>query len=162
MDDMESGEAGGPACRAGGGGLTEPRDDGAMDGLGTDAPRLCPWLKGFAPLHAPVALADVARQGWTLADLPTPLAVVRQAALAHNIRWMQDFATTQGVQMAPHGKTTMSPQLFKRQLNAGAWGLTFANVRAAPAGWPRAAGSSMRPRKVRIRWLSTRRTTPAG
>ncbi|MFN3304452.1 MAG: alanine racemase [Roseateles sp.] len=99
-----------------------------MDGLGTDAPRLGPWLKGFAPLHAPVALADVARQGWTLADLPTPLAVVRQAALAHNIRWMQDFATTQGVQMAPHGKTTMSPQLFKRQLDAGAWGLTFANV----------------------------------
>lgn len=93
-----------------------------------DADTLGPWLKGFPPLHAPVALADVARQGWRLSDLPTPLAVVRQAALAHNIRWMQEFATTRGVQMAPHGKTTMSPQLFRRQLDAGAWGLTFANV----------------------------------
>jgi D-serine dehydratase len=93
-----------------------------------DADTLGPWLKGFPPLHAPVALADVGRQGWGLGELPTPLAVVRQAALAHNIRWMQDFASARGVQMAPHGKTTMSPQLFKRQLDAGAWGLTFANV----------------------------------
>lgn len=89
---------------------------------------LGPWLKGFPPLHAALPLADVARQSWTLSDLPTPLAVVRQAALAHNIRWMQDFAEQHGVQMAPHGKTTMSAQLFKRQLDAGAWGLTFANV----------------------------------
>lgn len=98
------------------------RDDhGMTDTLG-------PWLKGFPPLDAPVALADVASRGWTLEDLPTPLAVVRQAALAHNIAWMQDFAAANGVQMAPHGKTTMSPQLFRRQLDVGAWGLTFANV----------------------------------
>ncbi|MDR7335510.1 alanine racemase [Roseateles asaccharophilus] len=89
---------------------------------------LGPWLKGFPPLQAPVPLTDVAQRGWSLGDLPTPLAVVRQAALAHNIQWMQDFAAARGVQMAPHGKTTMSPQLFRRQLDAGAWGLTFANV----------------------------------
>ncbi len=33
-----------------------------------------------------------------------------------------------GIDLAPHGKTTMSPQLFTRQLDAGAWGLTFATV----------------------------------
>jgi len=96
-----------------------------------DTPRpgwLGPWLKGFPALQPPLPLADVARRGWTLAELPTPLAVVRQAALAHNIAWMQDFAAARGVQLAPHGKTTMSPQLFRRQLDAGAWGLTFANV----------------------------------
>jgi D-serine dehydratase len=32
------------------------------------------------------------------------------------------------VRFAPHGKTTMSPQVFRRQLDAGAWGLTFATV----------------------------------
>jgi D-serine dehydratase len=26
-----------------------------------------------------------------------------------------------GIDLAPHGKTTMSPQLFTRQLVAGAW-----------------------------------------
>ncbi|MDR7269933.1 D-serine dehydratase [Pelomonas saccharophila] len=96
-----------------------------------DTPRpgwLGPWLKGFPALQPPLPLADVAQRGWTLQELPTPLAVVRQQALAHNIAWMQDFAARHGVQLAPHGKTTMSPQLFKRQLDAGAWGLTFANV----------------------------------
>jgi D-serine dehydratase len=96
-----------------------------------DTPRpgwLGPWLKGFPALQPPLPLADVAGRGWTLDDMPVPLAVVRQQALAHNIAWMQDFATQRGVQLAPHGKTTMSPQLFRRQLEAGAWGLTFANV----------------------------------
>jgi len=96
-----------------------------------DTPRpgwLGPWLKGFPALQPPLPLAEVAGRGWTLGDLPTPLAVVRRNALAHNIRWMQDFAAARGVQLAPHGKTTMSPQLFRRQLDAGAWGLTFANV----------------------------------
>ncbi|MBV8035299.1 alanine racemase [Roseateles sp.] len=96
-----------------------------------DTPRpdwLGPWLKGFPARQPPLPLADVAQRGWTLAELPTPLAVVRRQALAHNIAWMQDFAAARGVQLAPHGKTTMSPQLFRRQLDAGAWGLTFANV----------------------------------
>ena len=30
--------------------------------------------------------------------------------------------------MAPHGKTTMSPALFERQLADGAWGMTLATV----------------------------------
>lgn len=98
-----------------------------------DTPRagwLGPWLKGFPALQPPLPLTDVAARGWSLRDttLPMPLAVVRQAALAHNIAWMQHFAAERGVQLAPHGKTTMSPQLFRRQLDAGAWGLTFANV----------------------------------
>lgn len=105
------------------------RDDGAMTDADTPRPGwLGPWLKGFPTLQPPLPLADVAQRGWTIAALPTPLAVVRQAALAHNIAWMQRFATERGVQLAPHGKTTMSPQLFRRQLAAGAWGLTFANV----------------------------------
>src|SRR5262249_62115552 len=30
--------------------------------------------------------------------------------------------------IAPHGKTTMAPQLFAKQLNDGAWGITVATV----------------------------------
>jgi D-serine deaminase-like pyridoxal phosphate-dependent protein len=33
-----------------------------------------------------------------------------------------------GVALAPHGKTTMAPQLFADQLAAGAWGITAATV----------------------------------
>lgn len=62
-----------------------------------------------------------------LTDLPLPVAVVSQAALAHNVDWMQRFATQSHVKLCPHGKTTMSPQIFKMQIERGAWGLTVAN-----------------------------------
>jgi D-serine dehydratase len=105
------------------------RDDGGMQDNDTPRPGwLGPWLKGFPAQQPPLPRADVAQRRWTLSTLPTPLAVVRERALAHNIAWMQGFAARQGVQLAPHGKTTMSPELFRRQLDAGAWGLTFANV----------------------------------
>ena len=61
-------------------------------------------------------------------DLPLPLAVIRDSALAHNHVWMRDFTAATGVLLAPHGKTTMAPQIFAQQLAAGAWGMTVANV----------------------------------
>ena len=41
---------------------------------------------------------------------------------------MRDFTTATGVLLAPHGKTTMAPQIFAQQLAAGAWGITVATV----------------------------------
>ena len=38
------------------------------------------------------------------------------------------FCREHGVALAPHGKTTMAPQLFADQLAAGAWGITAATV----------------------------------
>ncbi|WP_136254787.1 amino acid deaminase [Onishia niordana] len=57
-----------------------------------------------------------------------PAAAVFETALAHNIAWMQAFADAHGAHLAPHGKTTMTPALFKRQLKAGAWGITLATA----------------------------------
>ncbi|MFN0185033.1 MAG: alanine racemase [Aquabacterium sp.] len=93
------------------------------------AAELGPWLKGWPIAQGPLPLATVGAQGWHLLDgtLPLPLAVLRRDALHHNLQWMQDFAAQRGIDMAPHGKTTMSPQLFRAQLAAGAWGITFAN-----------------------------------
>ena len=54
--------------------------------------------------------------------------MIRDSALAHNHAWMRDFTAATGVLLAPHGKTTMAPQLFAQQLEAGAWGMTVANV----------------------------------
>ncbi|MDM0111937.1 amino acid deaminase [Variovorax sp. J22R133] len=79
---------------------------------------------------APCRAADIGQKGWNVLadDLPFPLAVIKRSALAHNIAWMQDFAQRKGVTLAPHGKTTMSPELFAQQLAGGAWGLTFATI----------------------------------
>ena len=87
-------------------------------------------FKGFPHHSPPLRRSAFAAQNWNVldGDLPLPLAVIRQKALRHNLQWMQEFATERGIQMAPHGKTSMSPQLFALQLAAGAWGMTFATV----------------------------------
>jgi len=67
-------------------------------------------------------------------DLPLPLCVLRASALERNLTSFQQFSAAAGVLLCPHGKTTMAPALFRRQLDAGSWGLTFATgpqVRAA-------------------------------
>ncbi len=86
--------------------------------------------KGY-PLSSPAtAISAIGARRWSVlaGDLPLPLAVIRDAALAHNHAWMRDFTASTGVLLAPHGKTTMAPQIFAQQLEAGAWGITVANV----------------------------------
>ncbi|BFO14903.1 hypothetical protein SHKM778_12910 [Streptomyces sp. KM77-8] len=56
--------------------------------------------------------------------------------LEHNLRLMETYAARHGLAFAPHGKTSMAPQLFQRQLEHGAWGITLAvphQVRVARA-----------------------------
>ena len=93
-------------------------------------PMIEPGFKGYPHDAPPRRTDDVAAQGWNVlaGDLPLPVALIRRSALEHNLAWMQRFARERGVDLAPHGKTTMSPQIFRRQLDAGAWGLTVANA----------------------------------
>ena len=86
--------------------------------------------KSYPLTAAPMQASQLAARGWNVLrdDLPYPLAVIRRSALEHNARWMQDYAARRNIQFAPHGKTTMSPQLFDMQLKGGAWGLTFATI----------------------------------
>ncbi len=92
--------------------------------------------KGYPQNAAPCQSADIANKGWNVLanDLPLPLAVLKRSALEHNLAWMQAFAKRKGVHLAPHGKTSMSPELFQMQLHAGAWGLSFATVYQAAVG----------------------------
>jgi D-serine dehydratase len=63
--------------------------------------------------------------------LSLPLLVLKESALENNLRVMAEYAQANGFELAPHGKTTMAPELFRRQLDAGAWGITVANVAQA-------------------------------
>jgi D-serine deaminase-like pyridoxal phosphate-dependent protein len=87
-----------------------------------------PWTKGLA-LDGPSSLRDVAAPHPTVtADtFSWPLLTLDDAALEHNLATMAGVCRAAGVQHAPHVKTTMSPQLFARQLAHGAWGATVAN-----------------------------------
>ncbi|MFF0265082.1 amino acid deaminase [Kribbella sp. NPDC004536] len=63
-----------------------------------------------------------------LSQLPTPLMTLSAAGLRHNVDTLATWCTRHGVELAPHGKTTMAPALWAMQLDAGAWAITLANV----------------------------------
>jgi len=90
---------------------------------------LLPGTKGL-PITAPLRQGALAMQGWNVlhGDTSYPVAVLKTSALRHNLAWMRDYCARYGVALAPHGKTTMCPQLFGAQLAHGAWGITLANV----------------------------------
>src|SRR5215472_970986 len=89
-----------------------------------------PLAKGIGFLDREMDAGQIRKLGWNLLreDLSLPAAVLYEEKLAHNLAWMQKFAEAYGAKLAPHGKTTMSPKLFARQLRAGAWGMTLATA----------------------------------
>jgi D-serine deaminase-like pyridoxal phosphate-dependent protein len=80
-------------------------------------------------------------------ELPLPLCALRDGALRANSRALPGFLAALGercgaeVVLCPHGKTSMAPELFRRQLEDGCWGITTANAQqtrvAHEAGVPR-------------------------
>jgi D-serine dehydratase len=88
--------------------------------------------KGFGVIAAsgPVTSASLGRRRPPLfgGEFPLPLLVLRESAVAHNIAAMAAYCEAAGVRLAPHGKTTMAPQLMARQLAAGAWAVTAATI----------------------------------
>lgn len=89
-----------------------------------------PWTKGVPPQRAPLALGAIGRQGWNVlaGDLTMPAAVLRQSALHRNSAAMRAFLAAHAMAIAPHGKTTMAPQLYALQHDDGAWGITISTV----------------------------------
>lgn len=57
-------------------------------------------------------------------DVCLPAVVVKRKELENNIAWMQYYSKVANVSLSPHGKTTMTPAIFKRQIAQGAWGLS--------------------------------------
>jgi D-serine dehydratase len=87
--------------------------------------------KGIPLATGRVRLSDVGTQGWNLlrGDLMFPVLALRDGRMRQNLRVLRDFARHHQVDLAPHGKSTMSPQLYQDQLEVGgAWGITAATV----------------------------------
>ncbi|WP_433499948.1 alanine racemase [Sphaerimonospora sp. CA-214678] len=76
------------------------------------------------------ATAEFAAVGRSLfrGSFTWPVMVAKRPALEHNLAALARFAAEHGLALAPHGKTTMSPELFQAQLDAGAWGITVATA----------------------------------
>lgn len=101
-----------------------------LDMAALDALPLDPSTKGLPYEAATLTVADVGKQGWNVlkGDVPLPIAVIRNDILIDNSTWMSAFIETNGLLLAPHGKTTMAPYLFDLQVADGAWAITAATV----------------------------------
>lgn len=64
----------------------------------------------------------------TLDTLPTPALVLDAARVERNIARLADYARSHGIGLRPHTKTHKSVEIARRQLAAGAGGLTVAKV----------------------------------
>ncbi|MEI6897381.1 MAG: amino acid deaminase [Psychromonas sp.] len=86
-----------------------------------DTNKISPLTKGLGKSDNPAW--DILAE-----DVSLPVAVLYQQRIENNLRWMQRFSDTSKVKLAPHGKTTMTPELFKQQINSGAWAMTLATA----------------------------------
>lgn len=77
------------------------------------------------------ALADAQRHGAEvdlgLTELSTPVFTLDLDDLEHNLTTMRDWVADHGASLAPHGKTTMCPALWRWQIAQGSWAITVAN-----------------------------------
>lgn len=87
-------------------------------------------FKGLPVAWSGATAAEIcARQPDLFASEPTgPVCVLDAAALTHNLVTMARWCRARGVELAPHGKTHMAPQLLARQFGAGAVAVTAATV----------------------------------
>ena len=85
-------------------------------------------FKGLPPDADGLTVTELAAQCRNLftGGFTTPVLALSAERLDHNLRLMETYATRHGLAFAPHGKTSMAPQLFHRQLAHGAWGITLA------------------------------------
>ncbi|MGY6651973.1 amino acid deaminase [Amycolatopsis sp. TRM77291] len=87
-------------------------------------------FRSVAPSLSGLTIGEAAARGAKLFDdgFLGPFVVLDEEAVEHNLRTMAAWCAERGVALAPHGKTTMAPQLFERQLRHGSWGITCANA----------------------------------
>ena len=87
-----------------------------------------------------------------------PVAVLHQSAIEHNSRTMMSYCEQRNVSLAPHGKTTMAPAIFRRQIADGCWAITAATAWQAKtmreAGVHRVLIANQVVVRAEIEWLS--------
>lgn len=85
-------------------------------------------FKGLPPDAAGLTVGELAaeRRNLFTGGFATPVLALSAERLEHNLALMETYAARHGLAFAPHGKTSMAPQLFARQLEHGAWGITVA------------------------------------
>lgn len=89
---------------------------------------LGPWAKSFPSSSWGMTAREFVSTEPRLSSFATPLLTIDREAAAGNVAVMADWLVERGLEIAPHGKTTMAPQLWQQLLDGGAWGITLATA----------------------------------
>lgn len=90
--------------------------------------RLSARDKGI-PLRAiGTTVAEFLSSGPRLSEFWTPIVTLDDDAMQNNVAVMAEWSAARGLRLMPHGKTTMAPRLWQRQLDAGSLGITLATM----------------------------------
>ncbi len=101
-------------------------DTAALQQLGST---IVDWhFKGLPPAQEGRTVAELTQARLSLFEdgFTTPLLTLDADAVRHNLALMARWTTEHDLAFAPHGKTPLAPQLYRRQLDLGAWGITAA------------------------------------
>jgi D-serine deaminase-like pyridoxal phosphate-dependent protein len=118
-------------------------------------------FKGL-PLGGAWALDEIPGLGWNVAqgDTATPVATLSMDAVRANAAAMRDWCAAHDVSLAPHAKTTLSPELIEVQRDDGVWAMTAALPRQVELLWQQGISRVMMANELTdpaaILWLASR------
>lgn len=90
--------------------------------------RLSARDKGLPSRASGLTVREFLGTGPRLEEFWTPLVVLDAEAMTNNLDVMAEWASERGLELMPHGKTTMAPALWQKQLDAGCPGITLATM----------------------------------
>ncbi|MEV3948152.1 alanine racemase [Streptomyces halstedii] len=118
-----------PADRSAGQATDRPRAGAVADAVAALADeRVDHRFKGLPPDAAGLTVGALAaeRRNLFTGGFTTPVLALSAESVEANLALLEAYTERHGLAFAPHGKTSMSPELFARQLEHGAWGITAA------------------------------------
>lgn len=90
--------------------------------------RLSARVKGIPQRAIGMTVAEFLASEPRLSEFWTPIVTLDDDAIESNLALMAEWTASRGLRLMPHGKTTMAPALWQRQLDTGSLGITLATM----------------------------------
>ncbi|GAA2203501.1 amino acid aldolase [Sinomonas flava] len=127
--------------------------------------RLTARDKGIPARAVGMTVAEFLASEPRLSEFWTPIVALDDELITNNVDVMAQWCASRGLELMPHGKTTMAPALWQRQLDAGSLGITLATMGQVRTARAFGLDSIMLANSVvderSLRWLGAELADPA-
>ncbi|WP_413249127.1 amino acid aldolase [Sinomonas flava] len=127
--------------------------------------RLTARDKGIPARAIGMTVAEFLATEPRLSEFWTPIVALDDELITNNVDVMARWCASRRLELMPHGKTTMAPALWQRQLDAGSLGITLATMGQVRTARAFGLDSIMLANSVvderSLRWLAAELADPA-